>query len=244
VCDGACAACAPEAWWVALRSLCGHLQATGAEQPLHLGVALPYAPLASEVWVGAVVDRLLRHVRLTLAAHSPSYRLLGVDWVARYAVGSPRLAISMRLGCEGGGDSGSGGGGGTAPVATAVPAGAAVSVREIAMPSPPPPPPVKELHQDEEEVVVVVGEGKKRLFGGAADEFVSVASIDEQCFGAQLEQATPLEELRLLHSPSRGSHIAVAEITTGGGGVGGFVAYELRVHVGRVLILAVAPAQR
>jgi hypothetical protein len=26
--------------------------------------------------------------------------------------------------------------------------------------------------------------------------------------------------------------------------VGGFVAYELRVHVGRVLILAVAPAQR
>jgi hypothetical protein len=232
---------------VALRSLCGHLQATGAEQPLHLGVALPYAPLASEVWVGAVVDRLLRHVRLTLAAHSPSYRLLGVDWVARYAVGSPRLAISMRLGCEGGGDSGSGGGGGTAPVATAVPAGAAVSVREIAVLSPPPPPPVKELHQDEEEVVVVVGEGKKRLFGGAADEFVSVASIDEQCFGAQLEQATPLEELRLLHSPSRGSHIAVAEIaaiTTGGGGVGGFVAYELRVHVGRVLILAVAPAQR
>eukprot|EP01047_Picozoa_sp_COSAG01_P120511 COSAG01_NODE_49238_length_374_cov_0.432727_1_plen_92_part_00 len=91
-----------------------------------------------------------------------------------------------------------------------------------------------------------MGGGNKRLFSGAADEFASVASIDEQCLGAQLEQATPLEELRMLHSPARGSHIAVAEIaeSTAGGGVGGFVAFELRVHVGRVLILAVAPAQR
>jgi hypothetical protein len=106
LCDSACAVCAPEPWWAELRCLCTHrLAADKSGAALVLGLALPHAA-GAEVWQGMAVDRLLAGCARVVTTHAPDWGGAvtpeagggrGAEWVARYAMGSPRLALALHL---------------------------------------------------------------------------------------------------------------------------------------------------
>eukprot|EP01043_Picozoa_sp_COSAG02_P044001 COSAG02_NODE_3882_length_6090_cov_26.657152_4_plen_1174_part_00 len=196
-----------------------------------IGVSLRYSSVG-EVWEGAAVDSLLHG--LSIAVARDGWRLESVGWVATYAVTSPRLACFVYLvknGSSSPGDS-------VEVIASKPNCKACWEVRPISATVP---------------VAAACVEATTAIDSAAAafytDEFSECRAIDVECFQEQVNQCTPIEELRSMHNPARGQYIDVClwrsdTTISARNPIVGFVAYEFRGDVAHILILAVTRSAR
>ncbi len=196
-----------------------------------VGVSLRYSSVG-EVWEGAAVDSLIHG--LSVAAARDGWRLESVGWVATYAVTSPRLACFVYLLKNESFTPGE-----STEAIAKLNCKAPWEVRPISLTAP---------------VAACCAEATTVTDSAAAtafhtDELSDCRAIDVECFQDQVNQCTPIEDLRSMHNPARGQYLDVCSWRSDVGisachPIVGFVAYECRGDAAHILILAVTRSAR